>query len=417
MIAEPFTEASFDFAAENGATHIVDSKNRRILHRKVFTMMQGSFLIAGLAKKARFDLVGTIPRGAYWHFNEDQWVGVEEDETITLFDLKNGCDQGFIFFPDTGEQPLTIHPEGHLIARLSDGNITLHMPDDKVLSSTQLPPQQAIDCKSPITFSACGCYLWVVSSPKDGDDCLMLLEVPSLKVLDQIDVPMDVTNPYDTGPYWAEVILKMWPSENLLVLSRFTDYRFLSLTFHSPDRGKIRTSIPGVRYSTLAPDDDSLWVLAFHPGGDRFATYNCFCGLLEWSWPDCRVTGIDEDCVPWPVNESVVVFEALGEMAYLGDQLVVGNEIFDSGDLTLRGRILHDGLTLLPNGMFRRDSDDCRSLLRLGLGSEAFPVVVELAEVSCKFIAVFEKQRGQWFDISDEVAWIDTPFSRSNQID
>mgnify|MGYP002624041984 CR=1 FL=1 len=276
MIAEPFTEASFDFAAENGATHIVDSKNRRILHRKVFTMMQGSFLIAGLAKKARFDLVGTIPRGAYWHFNEDQWVGVEEDETITLFDLKNGCDQGFIFFPGTDEQVLAIHPEGHLIATLCGNRLTLHMPGDKVLSSVTIPTQKVLCCEEPLAFSACGNYLWVASSPEEGAASLLLLEVPSLAILDQIDAPSDPMNPEDVGPpSWGDLIMKVWSPVNALVLSRSDGFDFLTLTFHSAARGRIQALPQRITQSNEHGIFDSFEYLAFHPRGDRFASRIC----------------------------------------------------------------------------------------------------------------------------------------------
>ena len=49
--------------------------------------------------------------------------------------------------------------------------------------------------------------------------------------------------------------------------------------------------------------------------------------------------------------------------------------------------------------------------------SKQFPMVAEVSGENGQFKGVFRKQSGIWAEVTEEVGWIETPFSQPNRIE
>ncbi len=421
MLPVPFTQEDFDFVAQNGRAYLIDAQRQRIAHNNVLTEQEGYVLVSGHAKVATFHNRGSIPKGS-WHFSCDhRWLGVELDDHITLHDLHHQCEQGFIFFPRKAEKrSLSIHPEGHLLATHINDQVELHMPDDRVLSSVGIPRRRSDEKTNTIEFSSCGRYLWLALSPPQDTDYLLLLEVPSLKVLDYIEVPANEQNPYDDGPpRWWDLVMQVWARENVLVLNRSAEY-FLTLTFHRARGRKIQRHESELQYGDQEVFcSNPLSRLAFHPSAPRFSANSDFEFCYEWSWPDCQTIG----AITWMhcsqlnnLIETDVLFDR--DPVYLGDHLLLGRDLVDSGSLVWRGPTLAvDFDSVLPNGMFWKEHRDHAKLFAFKMQPTIIPVVIHMEGDTGQFNRAYQKQNGRWVNIAGEVYWVDTAFSHSHRFD
>lgn len=412
MADHTFTDEDFDFIVGHGATHLILATGERVTHEGTFPAdVEGPVLISGQVKLGEFTTVCEAPEGETLLSTNHRWLGISRDERLCLYDLADQGKEGFVFFPEEGTSEWSIHPEGTMVATWNDGEVKLLLPDEKELNRATFPVSEGRALNDHQTFSACGRYLWLAVAPPGEDHSLLLLEVPSLKILDRIDAPSDPSDSQEKDrPTWIEGELHLWPQKNVLAATRAAGTTFHTLTFHEPHRRKIRT-LPQQIHEAES-EHPAYYGITFHPKHDRLACWGDLDDILEFSWPECEAS----DHQLFPTDFGLVENEDRGLMdpfGYCGDLLLFhgGRDVFDSGTLIWRGSLPSFVEEFLPNGMLTRSENGLLKVMKMKLKPKLIPAVMMHDVKEDCFPDVWQKKRGKWVSIRDQVCWVDTPFS------
>src|SRR5262249_25404657 len=120
-------------------------------------------------------------------------------------------------------------------------------------------------------------------------DCLYLLRVPTLEVLDQVAVPYDPKRHHD-GPDvgWRELQVFANPATEHVAFVRNAGDSYMSVSFLRARRGRIgdlhHVDVDDPQFDTVP-----IHELAFAPSGKRFAGFDRDGCIYEWMWPECRI--------------------------------------------------------------------------------------------------------------------------------
>jgi hypothetical protein len=335
-----------------------------------------------------------------------------EPGALVLHDLRDGLRRGFSF--QTSQQA-TIHPSGEMVAVRTAEEVQLLLPDGEVLSRVAFPGKVHHLAYEALTFSACGKHLWFAHAPAEGAHYLYLLRVPSLETLDRAVAPHD-PNSYRDSPEagWRELSAFVNPVTNRLFLKRTTGDSYLSVSSLRARRGKIAD----LRH--LAAEDpefnsDPIHALTFAPDGERFAGYDRYGAIYEWSWPECRVESSQWDHQLRNSDEDWVNLEAI---AYSGSLvlLTLGRQlhVLRSGSLAPVGVLPSwmAGLSLLPNGMpVEVTGEETLEILALRPARKGVPVVVELDSEFGTADRVVRRTKSGWQDVTRQVVWVEPNFA------
>jgi hypothetical protein len=403
--------ADFDFLARHGATHVVLGSGDRARLPGPLPRDAGVHRVAGTARLGGFRTLRTLPAGPALLSPDGRWLGVHCGEAWRLYDLSNGCADGYSFLPFWPRDEVSLHPSGEMVARRTPDQVELWLPDERLLASTPFPPRNPRRWgREGLTFSACGDFLWFAAAPADGDHSLTLLRVPSLEVLDRIPPP--APEQADGPARWREFLLHVKPDSDHLTVSQSAGDSFRCVTFHTVRRGKIVT-----RRRFVGPDDrgfegEPLNQLAFAPDGVRFCGFDLYDLIFEWRWSDCsvqRAAGVS--WFPYGGDSDVAA------VAYWKDLLFValangGFHVLESGSLRQKRTVRPLGTSeLLPNGMLlRRDRAQTMDVAAFERRREDVKAVMELDSESGRVLRVLRKQGSAWVEITGETAWVEPNF-------
>lgn len=410
-----FTEEDYDFVLQNGETHLILSSRERVEHQGTFPAdANGSVLVSGSVKLADFETACEVPTTSDSYHPHDlvlstnhRWLAHRVDERWKLHDLHSKGEEGFVFFLEGDSWKWSIHPDGIMVSTWNKGVLQLHAPDEKILSETAVCPGGAESGICDQTFSGCGKYLWVLDESTTGTHSLLLLEVPSLKVLDFVDATRDPEHAFNWGQE-RTLYLRVWPDKNVLAVVKETTEPGLTVTFYQAQQGRILRHLKRI-YT------NGFWEysgISFHPTRERFAVWEPSDGIHEFSWPDCKPVG---SLVPEDVGFLNYDNPEIDEpVAYSDDLLLMGPalEVADSGTLIWRGKVYSRGIGLLANGMILDEGKDSWQVKKLNVKPTLIPVVaIHDNDGDQDFVEILQKKRGNWVSIRESVCWIDTPFS------
>ncbi len=436
----PHDKNNYDFVAEHGDTHAVLASGERAAIQSHLPKGEGIYLVAGKVTFGGFEATGVLPaikkprnyEPALIYPPTDlsldcQWIAVPTDATtLVLSDLQTGK-SGKRFWPvESDGFPLcrAIHPNGECIAYRTAHAVKLVRPEGNLWHEAEFsqsderypaaPTAKVAHGGETLTFSACGQYLWFTHVGSNGDS-LILLEFPTLKVLDRCDVPHNPASYYDNTRTWGETEASLNLKTDTLYLVRQAGDTLLGVTVHSRDRHRIVTSPHQLDIHDSKVNTDRINEIAFSADGKQIAALNSY-GMLFSGNAETFELNAQTSFVRFGLG-IYRDYEDIEQIGYWNNLLFALGEdrhlhILESRTLAWKNTFTFVAGTcnLLPNGVFLRTFDEETVVLQFQLTPEPVSVVFELDAKLGTVHRVLQKQGTDWTLVTEPVATVEPNF-------